>query len=619
MRRRILLVVLLLAVVITGLGLYVGNRAVQELGEARSALTASPTELGVDDISSARGHLRSAAAVLDGLPAQLLSAVPVARQNLAALEAAATEGIPVLDAAIELRRTVDALGSRGLMNDGRIQINAIHGLIRPLRAQISTLEELISALENHRSGWLFPSLWDEVNGLIRRARTIQASARRATRVMAHADALLGVRETRTYLVILINNAELRAAGGIPSGLGTLTVSDGSFELGDFYYAPELRDTPPYERVPAPRDFRRRFAFYGADTRFWVNTTFSPDIPDVALVSARLFRAATGIKIDGVLIADPRGVAALMEPTASITAPESGRLLTSADLASYAYSDVYKEEIRGRVADRHKALLQVGELAFEQIVEGDFGGVQAMTSAGLAFSAGHLRFTSFEPAEASALDAVGLTGDLDPPQGDNVLVTTWNSGGDKLDYWARRRIDHSCIVREGDELATCSTVVRIRNVVPEGLSKTVANRPYGLMKSFVELYIPKKARLDAVLVNGEPTRHWRGRQDGLSAVGVYVRIPQSQAVSVKVAYDLRVDGRYSLRVIPQPLAVDARLQISLRVPSIWRVRGLTPDGNTFTYDGVLDRTLFVDAEKPSSRSGIPGLWDRLLAFWREPVF
>jgi hypothetical protein len=619
LRRKILLTVLLLVVVLVGLGLYVGGRAVQELSDARSALTATPTELSAIDISTARDHLRSAADVLDGLTAQVLSVVPVARQNLAALEAAVRDGIPVLDAAIELRQTVENLGAKGLMDDGRIQLDAIHDLRRPLRAQIRMLDNLIAALESHRSGWLLPALWDEVDGLHRRARRIQASARRATRVMAHADALLGVPEPRTYLVVLINNAELRAAGGIPSGLGTITVSDGSFELGDFYYAPELRDPPPYERVPAPRDFRRRFAFYGADSRFWVNTTFSPDIPDVALVSARLFRAATGIRTNGVLIADPRGVAALMDPSATIAAPETGRLLTPGELPVYAYSGVYGEESTGLVADRHKALLQVGRLAFEQIATGDFGGADGIASAGGAFAGGHLRFISFDSNEQEALNAVGITGNLDPPKGDNLLVTAWNSGGDKLDYWARRRIDHSCVIPEGDQSVSCSTVVAIRNIAPEGLSETVANRPYGLMKSFVELYIPKKATLKGVLVNGEPTQHWLGRQDGLSAVGVYVRIRQGEAVSVKVAYDLRVDGQYSLRVIPQPLAVDARLQISLRVPPIWRVRGLTPDGNRFTYEGLLDRTLFVDAKKLPSRSGIPGLWDRLLAFWREPVF
>lgn len=607
----------MLVVVAVGLGLYVGGRAGRELSEARSALTASPTELGVGDISTARHHLRSAAAVLDGLPAQLLSAVPVARQNLAALEAAATDGIPVLDAAIELRRTVDALGTRGLMDNGRIQLNAIDDLGRPLRAQISTLNKLIAELENHRSGWLLPSLWDEVNGLLRRARRIQASARRATRVMAHADALLGVPEPRTYLVVLINNAELRAAGGIPSGLGTITVSDGSFELGDFYYAPELRDTPPYERVPAPRDFRRRFAFYGADTRFWVNTTFSPDIPDVALVSARLFRAATGIKTDGVLIADPRGVAALMDPGASITAPESGRVLTPAELPAYAYSDVYLEEFSGRVADRHRALLQVGELAFGEIIKGDFGGVEAMTSAGLAFSGGHLRFNSFDAEEASALDAVGVTGDLDRPESDNLLITSWNGGGDKLDYWARRRIVHDCNIKEGSR-AQCSTTVTIKNVVEQDLPHTVANEPYGVMETFVEFFIPKRADLGAVYLDGERIRFYLDRQDGHSAVGVFTRIRQRDAVRVRVTYGLPTDDRYSLRVIPQPLAFDATLQINLEVPSGWTVRGLVPHGDRFTYDGALDRSFVVEAEAVS-RSGLPGAWDRIVAFWREPVF
>ena len=618
MTRKILAALLLVLLLLAGLAFYVGSRAVKELSAARAALTASPTELTAGDISAAREHLKSASSDLDGLPARVLSVIPVARQNLAALAATAEDGIPVLDAAIELRRTVDGLGTTGFMNNGRVQLNSIDNLRTPLKAQIRSLTKLIESLETHRSGWLLPSLWDEVEGLLRRARKIEASARDARRVIAHVDDMLGVPEARTYLVVLINNAELRAAGGIPSGLGTIRVADGSFELGEFYYAPELRDDPPYERVPAPKDFRRRFGYYGADTRFWVNTTFSPDISDVALVSARLFRAATGIDTDGVLLADPRGVAALMDPGATITVPETGRPLTPEELPGYAYSSVYEDESIGRVADRHMALLEVGRLAFEQIVKGDFGGAGGITSAGLAFSGGHLRFVSFDATEEKILNAVGVTGDLAPPHGDNLLVTTWNSGGDKLDYWARRKIEHSCAIREEDETASCSTVVTIRNVAPKGLSKTVANTPYGLMKSFVELYIPKEANLEEVTRDGEPTRRWLDRQDGLSTVGVYVRIPQHEAVRVEVSYGLAVNERYSLRVIPQPLSVDARLQISLEVPPKWRVRGLVPSGSRFIYDGLLDRPLLVEAARVS-RSGMPGLWDRFVTFWREPIF
>jgi len=617
LRRKVLLALVIVVVTLGGVGLFVGSRAIRDLSAARAALTAMPADLTPADIAVARDHLRSATGKLDDLPARLLSVIPVARQNIAALDAAATQGMPVLGAAIELRRTVDALGSGGLMGDGRVRINAVHALSSPLRDQLETLTELLHALEEHRSGWLLPSLWDEVTGLIRRAEHVQEGVRNAVRVIAHADALLGVPKPRTYLIVLINNAELRAAGGIPSGVGTIIVSDGMFELGDFYYAPQLRDAPPYERVPAPRDFRRRFGRYGSDTLLWVNTTFSADVPDVAVVSARLFRAATGIATDGVLFADPRGVAALMDPDATITAPESGRNLTPEELPTYAYLDVYLEETAGHVADRHRALLEVGRLAFEEIIEGDFGDMDQMTAAGLAFAGGHLRFVPFDPEERAALDAIGVTGQLERPDGDTVLVTTWNSGGDKLDYWARRHIRHSCTIGEAATSAECSTTVTIRNVIPRRLPATVANRPYGLMKTFIELLTPRQANLRGVYLNGKPARYYLDRQDGHSAVGLYVRIAPAERIRAQVVYDLPVDASYSLRVTPQPLAVDARLQVHLDVPRDWTVQGLIPQRGSFTYRGPLDRPLLAHAEA-AVKPGISGMWERLVAFWREPV-
>jgi hypothetical protein len=618
LRRKILIAVVVAVVALAGLAILVGSRAVRELSGARDALTASPMELTAADFADARDHLRGASRDLDGLAARVLGVIPVAGQNVAALDAATTNGISVLNAALDLRRTVDRLRGVGLMDGGRIRLKALHELRSALREQTRTLTALVGALEDHRSGWLVPPLWDEMTGLLRHGRRIQESAQSAGRVLEEADAMLGADAPRTYLIVLMNNAELRAAGGIPSGIGTITVSDGAFELGDFYYTPELSGTPPYERVRAPNDFKRRFGEYGADTRFWVNTTFSADIPDVAVVSARLFRAATGIKPDGVLFADPRGVAALMDRDATITVPESGRVLTREELPAYAYLDVYLEETTGRVADRHQALLEVGRLAFEEIVSGDFGRVDDMATAGAAFAGGHLRFVAFDRQERAALDAVGVTGDLERPDGDALLVTTWNSGGDKLDYWARRDIRHSCSIGEQAISAHCSTAVTIRNVIARGLPKTVANRPYGVMKTFVELLVPRQADLQDVFLSGEPVRYYLDHQDGHSAVGVYVRIPRREHIKVRVAYDLAVDGSYSLRVTPQPLAVDATLELALEVPSGWTVPGLIPDQGRFTYEGPLVRPLFVQAG-PTARPGIPGLWDRLVAFWRQPVF
>jgi hypothetical protein len=69
----------------------------------------------------------------------------------------------------------------------------------------------------------------------------------------------------------------------------------------------------------PADFRRRYGRYWADRTFWINTTLSSDVPDLAGRRARLFEVNPGISADGVLFADPHRVAALLKSDSSITA------------------------------------------------------------------------------------------------------------------------------------------------------------------------------------------------------------------------------------------------------------------------------------------------------------
>jgi hypothetical protein len=145
------------------------------------------------------------------------------------------------------------------------------------------------------------------------------------------------------------------------------------------------------------------------------------------------------------------------------------------------------------------------------------------------------------------------------------------------------------------------------------------RPYGLFKNFIEVYVPRGARLTAVTSDGKPANFATAREDGYTAVGVYERIPRGQKTTVTVSY--RLDGRhsYSLVARPQPLAQDASFQIALEVPTGWSSEGEGElrDG-VLRWSGDFDRTLRWRLA-PSDRTGLAAFWPRITRFWTEPVF
>lgn len=607
----------LFLLLVIGLSAYLAVRVGSELYEARSVLSGPAGDLDRAALLRARRHLVRADEVLDGLAANVVSMVPVAGHGVRAVEDVTEVMIPVLDAADALTRKLDAIEGLQVVENGTIRTDLLAALRGPLLRQAEALERLVTAAHDRRSGWLPPPLWAALADLERRAGGYLDSAQRGAEAVRLMGPMIGGAGPRKYLVVMINNAELRGAGGIPSAAGVVKAVEGRLELGRFRHTVDLRGPRPYQKVPAPSDFRRRFGFYKADTTFWTNTTFSPDVPDVAIVAARAFKKVTGKKVDGVILVDPRGIAALMPEDAAISIGGTGVTVGRADLADYTYSGVY-EDLGGATERRRTALLELGQGAFEAILAGGgLAGRSTLEDAGTAVAGGHVRVVSFDPEEQKVLDALDASGDLDGAPGDSLLVAAQNFSGDKMDYWLRRSVSHSCSVDAA--AAACTTAVTLSNRAPDGLTRYVAGRPYGAVEELVEVYVPEAATVRSLHLDGSAPAVEPDRQDGHDVVGAFLEPLPGEASTLTVTYDLPLEGAYTLEVLPQPLTHDARLEVSLDVPTGWALYGEGErDAGSLRFSGALDRTLRFGA-RPDDKSGLSALWDGFVRFWNDPVF
>jgi hypothetical protein len=622
LKYRILLAVGGVVAVYAGLAAFVGLPVAYELAAARAAVGPGAERLEATDLLTARAHLDRARDLLASPAGLALRLPPVLRQNLAALEGVTDSAVDVLDASATLDRTLAEIRRQGIIENGAVHMGAVTALRGPLRRAAESLDALESSLRRHRNGWVAPPLWDALDGLLERAETWRSSATEAADLVDVAGPLLGAEGPRHYLVLLLNNAELRGAGGILSGVGSLTIADGRIELGDFSHYTSLSDPPPYRPVPAPADFKKHFGAYRADTTRWVTTSSSPDVPDVAVVARRLFALSTGETVDGVVITDPRGLAALMPPDAVVRVPVVGTELTPSQVPKYVYERAY-EELGGGLDVRRDSLIGVGRAALSAVLRGGLDHPKLLEEAAGAVTGGHLRMVSFDPSEQQALVAGGISGELGDPTRDGMLTTVQNYGGNKLDPYAERSLDHTCRVAE-DGGALCTTSARIENHTPGGLTRyQYQYRPYGLFKNFVELYVPAEARLEAVQTGGRDADFYPQLEDGYKAVGLYLEIPRGDHVEASVTYSLPPsDDGYSLVVSPQPLSHDAQIDVRLQAPEYWDLelpggarRG--PDGTT-TYSGKLEGPLKFEAG-PSERTGLAAWWLMLQRFWNEPLF
>ena len=618
MKARIVWILLGLAVVVLAVSGYVMVSAAIDVAAARRALAGGSLRLESAQIDNARQHLIRAGETFESLPARAVGWLPLVKQNFGALRGIAEKSLPVVDAAGDLSEAMEGLNSTRFFEDGTVELGLLAALEKPLRAQTSALSGLVDELRLRRNGWLLPPVWTELDRLLDQAEDLRNTAETGTNLVAVAPAMLGDSGPRTYLVALMNNTELRGSGGILSGVGSLTVRKGRVSLGEFAHYKELAGPAPFQRVSAPMDFRRNFGTYEADTTRWVTATSSPDLPDVATVTRALFELATDTKTDGVIFADPRGLAAMLPPAATLGVPTTDTSLTPAQVPRYVYQEAYKE-LGGGDPRRRESLIDLGEAAFDLVLERGFGRPSLLRSMTETAAGGHISMVAFAPDEARALEDAGLNRDLGDPEYDGVLVTVQNIGGNKLDSYARRKIHHSCHI-DGEAASRCETTVTLANKTPPGLTPyEYQYRPYGLFKNVLEIYVPANADLQSVEVGEEREDYFDHPEDGYRAVGVPIELPRGESTTMRVAYELPAEDAYTLEVIPQPLVVDASVEIELAIPSNWVVDG--PEGlsreDAIRWEGKLDRRLLFKAGS-SERSGLATLWEGLGHFLREPI-
>lgn len=602
-------------VVVVAAFAWVAISAAVELVPAREILGGASGSLTPAQLERAQEGLISARDRLNGPVATALSVVPVVRQNLETMRATVDRSLPVVRAGSDLQLAVAELDEVELVTQGAIDLEQIAALRQPLSRQVESLDELAAALADHRSGWLLPPLWNLVNESLGKVRNASDSVESALEAIRISGPMLGSERARSYLVVLLNNAELRGGGGIPSGVGLVTANNGALRLGEFISTSKLRGDPPYERVEAPADFTRRFGRYDADTTQWVNATISPDLAEVADVVTRLYKVDRNAKPSGVIFIDPVGIQALMRPAVELEVPRADLEVRGDELADFVMSDAYAE--LGGNGPRREVLLELGRGAFSSLIEDGLGGLAGFRRAGAALAGGHIRVVSFAADEARALNDLSVSGALEDPSSDAVMVVAQNLGQDKLDYWMRRSIHHECEV--GAEEATCVTTVVIRNQAPAGLTRYVAGSPYGISTSFVEIYVPETAEILAGGRDGEPQDVLVDQEDGYRALGFEFALERGEDTTLSISYRLPLDGGdYALRITPQPLAHDAaiNLELSAAPGSLFTGAGAYSQ-ESLALSRRLDDTLEIRLET-GARTGIPKTWDALKRFIREPL-
>jgi len=142
--------------------------------------------------------------------------------------------------------------------------------------------------------------------------------------------LIGSGESTTYLILALNEDELRAGGGFISGAGELVLRDGkimSMEFRDSYQADDY--SLPYPDSPQPLQ-----QFMAIDLWVFRDSNWSPDFPTSARQAISLYRSGMPLKPKGVIALDQYAAEKIVDVVGPLNIPGSEEPVTGATLVDY---------------------------------------------------------------------------------------------------------------------------------------------------------------------------------------------------------------------------------------------------------------------------------------------
>ncbi len=552
------------------------ERGVDAANDGLAALRAGDPELASLRLSEAAAALDDARRAVDAPWMWPARAVPVVSQHMAAasslVDAAHDAAVTVSDAVVAV--DLDAVRVRG----GQVDLAALAALSEPLRASVEAVRTLDAAVADSRSGWLVDPLSSLLGDLADETAAATEQANNALEVTELAPRLLGRDGPRVWFIMFTTPAEARGLGGFPGNFAELTVDDGFISVTRFGRATDLINggaNPDGRTISGPADYVARYGSIGAGGNgvpikrlFWNNVTLSPDLPSVAQVVAELYPQSGGQAIDGIIVADPIALQALVSITGPLTVAGRDAPLTATDTANFLLREQYTV-FPGQNNERKDALESVALQATQALLTGDLPSPATIARAlGGPSRTGHLMIWSLHEEDQAPLRRLGVSGEMALPDSDGFAFTVNNSGPNKLDAYLTRSMAYEAVVDEATGEVFATATIRFRNTLPTPITlppDVISNEkglPPGTNRMWLSIYSP--LRLSTSAVDGRPQAFTQATELGWNVFTTYLNIAPGQDVTVTLDLGgiLDVKSGYSLLIRPQPLAVTNPVSINI---------------------------------------------------------
>ncbi|UVJ38743.1 DUF4012 domain-containing protein [Arthrobacter sp. CJ23] len=370
-------------------------------------------------------------------------------------------------------------------------------------------------LDGIDTGSLLPQIAGPLAAAREQLRSVTATLDAAANAAQLAPAMMGADKPRHYLLLIQNNSEARATGGIPGALAILTADKGKLSLSEQSSATELgRFTPP---VPVEAEQQRIYT--SRMGTFMQDVNFTPDFPTSAATALAMWEERKGRKLDGAVSIDPVALGYILDATgpvtlkdphlSELTANKLPQQLTGKNVVRTLLSDVYAQIEKPALQDAYFAA--VAQEIFGALSTGKADAPALLAGVGKGVEEHRILLWSGTGTEQSVLAKYPLSGSISGPSVPAAQFGAYfNDGtGAKMDYHVKRTVQliKKCVA---DGYRQVTVRVTSTNTAPADAATSLPEYvtgggafgvPAGTVRTNVVAYGPAQARVETTLRDG----------------------------------------------------------------------------------------------------------------------
>ena len=485
--------------------------------------------------------------------------VPVIGRNVSAVQTVARELDEVADDV--LPSVVDVADKVRLETfrpkNGRVDLEAVASVAPVLAKAARVLEDgnrRVAAFD--ADGLIGPMRGPMTSAQNRfsRAAVAASAANDAARLMPSMLARDGQR--RSYLLLIMNNAEVRSLAGMPGSVAVLTAKDGRLRMGR---QGGIADVPPHAKPPARAKLSKdeKLVFQSSVATDIRDTAIHPDFPRAAQIAAAVVGKRWNKPFDGAIALDPVTLGYLLEGLGPIDVGDNVTL-NNRNAVSTLLNGIYLK-YPNRPARQDDVFEKAARRIFNAIVDGT-GNSQAVVKALVrSVTERRLMLWSRDDTEQELVQNSGISGAIDTGSGrPDVGIYVNDNGSTKMEYYLGMNTTlqaERCLDGGAQELRATTTLVS--NVPPNPLRlppSVVGSGSFvkpGNMLLGVMVTGPRNGEITSMTVDGEPAPVGGAKLGGRPVAKVARELPpgQSSFIVTRMRTAAASPGAPKLRTTP----------------------------------------------------------------------